>query len=236
MGWRSPCTVGRKSCTQRVRIRYLKTGEIAYRFRARAIEQSSPSRYVPVQTRDHHDLARCIVAWRVFSMYDNEFDHLLVRFADQQSRRTSVATLLGGALAALGFGATRDGAAKRKKKCKPPRVRCGKKRCCAFGLSCINGQCVDPRCGQGGTDCDAGLKCVNAACVCDADLCRDATNPNPGSTVCSCELTSAGESLCMADQFCGSPIACGADGSCPDGRVCRPDGCGGNPTCIRLCV
>ncbi len=58
-----------------------------------------------------------------------------------RSRRT----LLGTALATAGAASGVAGAAgKKKKKCKAPTTKCGKKACCQPGEACVSGQCAAP--------------------------------------------------------------------------------------------
>ncbi len=172
-------------------------------------------------------------------MDDRSFDLLVKRLGERRTRRTSVRALAGAALSAvvLSDAATR---AKKKKKCKAPKVKCGRKLCCAAGQQCVDGACVTPTttttilaCSP---ECGAGQACVDGECVCDATLCAAATNPNPGETICSCFLTGDGQTQCVANQQCVGHVDCGLGGSCPEGFVCQVFGCGNQPTCVKTCV
>lgn len=71
----------------------------------------------------------------------HEFDTLVSALS--RSRRT----LLGAALATAGLAFRADSTAgkkKKKKKCRAPATRCGKKRCCQPGQICVDGQCQAP--------------------------------------------------------------------------------------------
>lgn len=177
------------------------------------------------------------LARRAEMTHDERVAALLAHVRSLRDRRGTLGTLLGGVLTALGVTAVEEAEGKKKKKkCRSPKVRCGKKLCCAAGLNCSNGQCIDPRCGFGGTQCGVGQICESNTCICDEDLCRDATNPNPGRTTCFCGKTPQAQTLCMADQSCADPIPCAPDGSCTGGRVCLQEGCANNPTCLNLCT
>jgi hypothetical protein len=73
-------------------------------------------------------------------MDDSRFDALATALF--RSRRT----LLGTAVAATSTAVGNSGAVskKKKKKCKAPTTKCGKKRCCQPGDACVNGQCEAP--------------------------------------------------------------------------------------------
>ncbi len=73
-------------------------------------------------------------------MDDARFDALATSLF--RSRRT----LLGTAAAATGTAVGVTGAIgkKKKKKCKAPKIRCGKKRCCQPAETCVSGRCEAP--------------------------------------------------------------------------------------------
>lgn len=173
-------------------------------------------------------------------MDDRDFDQFVKRLSEQRTRRTSLRALAGGALAAVVLSEIPAEGKKRKKKCKPPKVKCGRKLCCAAGQACVDGACVTPTttttilaCSPA---CGAGQECLDAECVCNASLCAAATNPNPGETMCSCSLTGDGQTQCVASQQCAGHVDCGLAGSCPSGFVCQVFGCGNQPTCVKTCV
>lgn len=70
-------------------------------------------------------------------MDSSQFDAFTTALA--RSRRT----LLGSAMAATGtaIGVTGMAGKKKKKKCKAPTTKCGKKACCQPGQVCTNGAC-----------------------------------------------------------------------------------------------
>lgn len=70
-------------------------------------------------------------------MDDLGFDHLTRTIGDLATRRTAIAGGLAASLAAFGI----DIEAKKKKKCKKPRVKCGKK-CCVAGSVCAGKACL----------------------------------------------------------------------------------------------
>ena len=196
-------------------------------------------------------------------MDDRSFDQLVKRLSEQRTRRTSLRALAGGTLAAVALTEpSTTHARKRKKKCKPPRVKCGRKLCCAAGQQCVGGACVAPP--TTGTSastststtsvtssttssttpqpsvctppCTEGLQCVNEVCTCNQTLCAALTNPNPGQQFCNCTETFGGQVLCIANQRCTGHVDCDTGGGCPAGFVCQLDGCGAQPTCVKTCV
>jgi hypothetical protein len=95
----------------------------------------------------------------------------MTRVVDQMaSRRTTLGGMLSAGLAAL--GSRRFEADAKKKKCKKPNTKCGKKGCCTPSQTCSNGKCVaacktpntkcgDKGCCTKGTQVCAGGKCVS---------------------------------------------------------------------------
>lgn len=58
-----------------------------------------------------------------------------------RSRRTLLGTILAATGTASGVTAVAGKKKKRKKRCKAPSTKCGKKACCQAGEVCDNGQC-----------------------------------------------------------------------------------------------
>lgn len=183
---------------------------------------------------------------------DLGFDQLVKRLSATGTRRTSIRALAGGALSSVLLADSSPTKAKKKKKCKAPKVKCGRKRCCAAGQQCVNGACVTPTTTTSGKTstttstttttpsictppCDAGLKCVDETCTCDVTLCGALINPDPQGSGCSCALVSTGQVLCLAGQKCANTVACGAGGTCATGFVCQLNACGTN-VCVKTCT
>lgn len=207
-----------------------------------------------------HPVLHSGTASKVFTVDDLSFDHLVKRLSETRTRRTSVRALAGGALSSVLLADASPQAKRKKKKCKAPKVKCGRKHCCAAGQQCVNRACVTPTTSTSKStststtssttstttttlqpslctpSCAGGLQCVNDACTCDAMLCSALTNPNPGQVFCSCTETFSGQVLCIANQQCTGHVDCGANGSCPSGFVCQKFGCGNDPTCVKTCV
>lgn len=115
-------------------------------------------------------------------MDDAKFDQLTMVLNGRLSRRLAAGVLVSGGLALS--SARLD--AKRKKKCKPPRRKCGN-RCvavktdpnncgscgftCAPGETCTEGTCR-PRCPTGQKACDG--TCIPATGCCEHAECADA--------------------------------------------------------------
>ena len=186
---------------------------------------------------------------KVVPVDDLSFDQLARRLGAQRTRRASLQALAGGTLAAVVLAeASSTEAKKRRKKCKAPKVKCGRKLCCAAGQQCLDGACVTPTTTTTTTStttttipacspaCGVGQVCVGDDCECDATLCAAATNPNPGETACNCFLTGDGQTQCAAGQSCVGHVDCGTLGSCPEGFVCQVFGCGNQPTCVKTCI
>jgi hypothetical protein len=111
------------------------------------------------------------------------FDDLTQRLTSLLSRRR-----FGQALATLGMAGvlgSAPAAQGKKKKCKKPRVKCGKK-------------CVDPKtnpshCGNCTTACGTGQSCVGGTCVSTSGC----NPPCPSDRPCS-----GGKCTCSTDQQC----------------------------------
>ncbi|MFN8663141.1 MAG: hypothetical protein U0075_14735 [Thermomicrobiales bacterium] len=190
-------------------------------------------------------------------MDDRSFDLLVKRLSERRTRRTSVRALAGGALSAVVLADASTDAKKKKKKCKAPKVKCGRKLCCAAGQQCVDGACVTPTTTTSvkttvtststttsttpapsvcTPSCGEGQQCVNQTCTCNVALCNQLTNPNQGQVGCFCDLTADGQTRCLANQQCSGHVDCGVGGSCPSGFVCQTFGCGNQPTCVKTCV
>ena len=80
------------------------------------------------------------------AMDDATFDRMTRTFDRLASRRLTLGRLgafglAGGARAVLGLTSSQEADARKKKKCKKPKVKCGKK-CCAAGQVCASGKCA----------------------------------------------------------------------------------------------
>jgi hypothetical protein len=165
-------------------------------------------------------------------MDDARFDRLARTLVGSTTRRSTLASLLGGTLAAQlsvvdTEAARRRGKRSKRKRCKGGKTRCGKTCCtapdtCGGGnpgtpgvcgctkLTCQAGQCGTPSDGCGGT-----LNCGGCA---QPALCGGGGTAN----VCGCladgEVTIAGNC-----QACCSKDCCAND--VPGQRVCA-GGCG----------
>jgi len=188
---------------------------------------------------------------KVVTVDDLSFDQLVKRLSAQSTRRMSLQALAGGALASGLLADASTYGKKKKKKCKAPKVKCGRKRCCAAGQQCVDGACVTPATSTSGSTstttstttsqpsvctppCEQGLQCVNETCTCDGPLCAALTNPDPERTDCFCGEVFTGQTLCLAGQLCAGAVACGAGGSCAAGFVCQMNACGTN-ICVKTC-
>lgn len=157
-------------------------------------------------------------------MDGQQFDQMLRAIAS--SRRT----IVGGALAAVVTGAAWPGAeaGKKKRKCKAPKVKCGKK-CLSAGSCCDDRDCgacqvcAGNRCvlAPAGTACGVGGSCNGTACInegafgCTAaqDFCQAASKiPCPRSSTpgAFCVVNTAGKALCVT----GGCIARGDQQDC----------------------
>lgn len=109
------------------------------------------------------------------------FDHLTAHLGSRLPRRS-----LAGLVGALSLSLPATGATARKKKCKKPKRKCGRRcvavqtdpancgscrRACAAGEICSEGTCR-PRCPAGQKACDG--KCIPAGGCCESAECADA--------------------------------------------------------------
>ena len=158
-------------------------------------------------------------------MHDDHFDQLLSSIVTGTPRRTLLSGLLGVAGVAT---ANQAGAKKKKKKCKPPKVKCGKK-CLAAGACCTNADCpVDGQtCTANTCQCPAGEVVSGTRCArpcipacgqcqqCVDGACEDLAEDTP----CSQGICRNG--VCKPDRSFGcvtSQNACasGSGVACPD--------------------
>lgn len=189
-------------------------------------------------------------------MDGSQFDRLARKLGETRTRRGVAAFLAAaGTLPLLGIAGA-EARKKKKKKCKAPKVKCGKK--CLAASSC----CTDADCGGNGVcqgtacSCFVGFHACGGTCIADGACCSDA---DCGVGVCAngdCRCLSGqkacGEkcipaSACCADADCGSPCktcqnnvcrggcsagqTCLANGSC--GKTCATHAeCSNNGTCI----
>jgi hypothetical protein len=185
-----------------------------------------------------------------------QFEALSRRVAHLVGRRT----LLHAALVAplvTGASLINDGEAKRKRKkklCKPPRIKCDK-TCLAAGACCTNADCakvigqvcVANACECRGGQAVAGNECVvpcNPSCSecerCEVGVCVTVEDATPCTNGGTCKA-----GLCKPDRSFGcapTQNAClsGADVSCPNSTTARAacfiDG-EGDPVCgVGLCT
>ena len=187
-------------------------------------------------------------------MDGSQFDRLVRGFGMAHTRR-GVAALLAaaGARPLLGAGGT-DARKKKRKKCKAPKVKCGKQclpanACCPGTKPCAgacipdSGCCTSADCGPCQTcdnqvcsaGCGAGETCLaNGSCgktCASGDDCDDVTqclcNVANGDAVC--RRPASGSACSAATQTCVTTADCDA------GTVCT-SACGGPPNrCLALC-
>lgn len=133
-----------------------------------------------------------------------QFDDLSI----QVSRRAGRRALLGAALALGSAALSHAGLArtrKRKRKCKRPRVKCGK-RCLAAGSCCTNADCAAI----------GGQVCVASRCECPS-----------GERVSGSACTRLCAPACGECQTCDDGVCVNApeQSACVDGGFCRQGVC-----------
>jgi len=173
-------------------------------------------------------------------MDGSQFDQLARAFGASHTRRGVVAlTTVAGALSLLGLQGA-DGK-KKKKKCKAPKVKCGKK-CLPAGSCCTDADCGGNGVCQGGTcACFTGFRSCNGSCIPAGNCCGDA---DCGGGVCTsgqcqclggtkpCGRQCIPESACCTQADCPNPDACttcqgGVCNRCASGQMCLANGsCG----------
>lgn len=145
------------------------------------------------------------------AMDGNQFDTVLRSIA--ASRRTA----LGGVAATLaGIAGWSDiQARKKKKKCKSPKVKCGKK-CLPAGFCCDNSDCGICRTCNGntcvlapaGSACGVGGSCNGTACIQEGSFgCNAARDFCSGEVVTVCPNSNTPDAMCfMRDEvaLCGT--------------------------------
>jgi hypothetical protein len=134
-------------------------------------------------------------------------------------------TLLGSLLGTFAVGGMQPPVSakkkRKKKKCKAPRIKCGKK-CLAAGACCTNAECAAV----------IGQVCVANTCECPGgqvvadNECAQPCNPACGE----CQRCDDGACIDLAE---GAP--CSNGGSC-DAGVCQPDRSFGCATTQNACV
>lgn len=130
------------------------------------------------------------------------FDRLSRRLTHLEGRRSLLHAAIFAPVAA-GLAVASDGEVKRKRKrkrCKPPRIKCGKK--------CFDLQKDDANCGACGAACTDGRSCSGGACVCPADqsFIAGACIPRFGCTL-ELDTCEVGKKACPG-------VAGDADGRC----------------------
>jgi hypothetical protein len=140
----------------------------------------------------------------------DRFDTLSRSLTDLRSRRTALASLLGGALGLVGLAE-----ADAKKKCPPCKKRkhdkCKKKLPDGIGCpggTCQNGSCIAAAAAAAGDGCTPARICGNGCCpdgqTCCSELCTD-TISDPRhcgncATACEAGKICAGGRCCTARQ------------------------------------
>lgn len=153
-----------------------------------------------------------------------QFDAFSRRVNRALGRRSLLRTaLLATALPGAWFPIGPDAAGKRKKrkKCRSPRVRCGKK-CLAVGACCTNAECASV----------IGQVCVANACECPGgQVVEGNTCAVPCSPACgNCQRCDDGECIDLADD-----TPCTDGGICQAG-LCKPDRSFGCPANLSTCI
>lgn len=172
-------------------------------------------------------------------MDDSRFDRLARAFAASHTRRNMAALLATtGALSLIGLTGSDAKKKRKKKKCKAPKVKCGKK--CLSATSC----CTDANCGAGGfcanqtCTCFTGFRPCNGTCIAEGQCCANSDCGEGG--VCReglCRCLSGFKpcrDVCIPASQCCTSTDCGA------GRVCLANGtcaksCGGSVDCGTGC-
>ena len=154
---------------------------------------------------------------------------------ERQPTRRSVMALLAGGLVAAGILNAPETAAKkhrRKKKCKG-----GKKKCSG---TCVDALSDPSNCGTCGNVCGGGQRCQEGTCVgggctpncadkaCGSDGCGGSCGTCPAGQSCqSGTCVDGGCTPSCAGKQCGDDGCGDSCGSCPSGQLCRDNG-----TCV----
>ena len=166
----------------------------------------------------------CVRLEKACSMDADRFDTLSRSLTEFRSRRTTLASLLGGALGLVGLAG-----AEAKKKCQPCKKRkngkCKGKK--PDGTACPGGACLGGSCvaaaATGGNGCPDGQRPCGTACILAGQCCTDTDCPT-GATCCGrlCVETTSDP------RHCGNcTTTCSAGTTCSGGRCCtaRADDC-----------
>lgn len=160
-------------------------------------------------------------------MDGSTFDHLVRAFGASHTRRRVVATLTAaGAIPLLSLNNADARKHKKKKKCKAPKIKCGKK-CLTANSCCSDAECGVGVCAGGQCRCLPGQKACGSKCIPDGACCVDADCGSPCKK-CQNNVCSAGcgnGELCLANGSCGKSCATNAD--CASVSNCNCDAAGG---------
>lgn len=184
-------------------------------------------------------------------MHQDHFDRIQALAASRTARRG----LLGGVLGMLGLSVTgSEFDARKKRRCKSPRIKCGKK-CLAAGACCTNADCtavIGQVCVGNACECPSGQAAAGNACAvpcnpacdecqrCDDGACVDLADDTPCTESGTCQA-----GVCTPDRSFGCVAAQNACGSfsgvsCPNSTtpdaVCFVDGAGDSVCGTGLCT
>lgn len=172
---------------------------------------------------------------------DSTFDRVIRNGVRGVPRRGLLGLVSGFAALATGTPGA-EGTRKRRKKCKTPRIRCGK-QCLAAGACCTSADCTSvfgQVCVANVCQCPVGGCPPNRAfgCVATQNACLEAASavcPNSTTSRASCFIDGQGESICgtalctnvTTDAECESEagegafvLPCSSCASTGNARVC----------------
>jgi hypothetical protein len=182
-------------------------------------------------------------------MDPSHFDRLVAALARPASRRATLATLLGGALAGALERTTQDAAANGDAQSARGRCPTGKKHChgrcipqhrhcrppggcAATGQPCQhNGQCCTNQCDQGVCAPAPGCTETGSGCRQHSDCCSGHCPPQTGTCQDDCGGCPTGQICCGAGQTaaCCDPRSCCLAAGGGGGVMCCP-----RPTCCLI--